>query len=550
MKLRIHLILAVSVGLASCTSTGGGGSKNAPPLPDYGEYERAIDGASQDVQSWFDRGLTLVYGFNHEEGIKAFARAAELDPSCAMAWWGVAYGNGVDVNNMEVSDDEARLGAEAAQMALGLLDEGPSVERALAEAVAERAVWPMPEDRSSLDEAYAERMGAAWRAYPKDPDVGCLYAEALMNLQPWDYWEADGEARGRANEIVAVLERVFELAPDHPGANHFYIHAVEASSDPERALPAAAVLETRIPGSGHLVHMPSHVYITTGQYDRAVRSNQAAIAVDETYFEANGRPAFYSLYFLHNIHFLAFAAMMEGRFQTALDAVRRMEDEVPEPFLREFTGYADGLLPAVFHVLVRFGRWEDILAEPEYPEFRRASRAVRRYGRTIALANLGRTDEARAELEAFDVEAAAVPEGWTMGTNPASVVLALSRQVAEGEVLFKEGREDEAFAVLEAAQVAEDALVYDEPPGWMLPVRHARGALLIAAGQPAAAERVYREDLEEWPRNGWSLLGLQQALRALGKSAEADLMEQDVKAAWIRADVTPPASCYCAASPD
>ncbi len=547
--LRRRLPLLCLLPFAACA----GMAPEETPLPsaDYGSYARTVHGASAPGQAWFDHGLTLVYGFNHEEGILAFTQAAELDPECAMAWWGIAYGNGVDVNNMAVSDAEAELGAKAARKAselVGPFDGAPkTVEQGLIHAVAARAVTPMPEDRTALDEEYAARMGALWRAFPHDADVGALYAEALMNLQPWDYWTADGSPVGRAEEIVDVLEAALALVPDHPGANHFYIHAVEASKAPERAATAARILETRIPGSGHLVHMPSHVYIATGRYEEAVLSNQAAIQADEAYFDIHGRPDFYSLYFLHNIHFLSFAAMMEGRSALALEAVTKMEAEVPAEFVRDFPQFADGLLPTRFHVLIRFGRWEEILAIDEFPEFRHVSRSVRRYARAIAMANLGRTGEARAELDAFDREAAQVPESWDIGVNSASVVLALSRQVAEGEVLFKEGRIDAALDTLLAAQAAEDALVYDEPPGWMLPVRHARGALLLTAGRHEEAEAVYREDLLEWPRNGWSLLGRQQALRLLGRTEDAEVLQSAVDSAWSRADVTPPASCYCGA---
>ena len=511
----------------------------------YGGYHRQVSASTAESQPWINQGFQLVYGFNHDEGIRSFARAAELSPDCAMAWWGIAYGTGVDVNNMEVSDQEAEQGYQAAQRALQLASGLPAAERALIEAVSKRAVWPLPENRRPLDEAYAAAMKECHRQFPNDPDIGVLYAEALMNLQPWAYWSNDGKPLDDTLEIVAVLESVLAQNPNHPGANHFYIHAVEASNHPEKATAAADRLRTLVPGSGHLVHMPSHIYINTGRYAEAVTSNAEAIAADEAYFEIAGDPGFYSLYYIHNIHFMAFAAMMEGQSEIAIDACRKMEAQVPEPFVRDFPEFADGLLPAKFHALIRFGRWQEILEEPEYPEFRKVSRSVRSYARVIALANLMRTDEARAELDRFKQLSGEVPEHWLVGTNQARTIMSLSGLMAEAELLWREGKNEQAFAKMREAVAAEDQLVYDEPPGWMLPVRHALGAILLAAGEAQAAEQVYRQDLADWQENAWSLLGLEQALRKQNKTAEADELKARVKVAWARADVDPPASCYC-----
>lgn len=492
-----------------------------------------------------DQGFQLVYGFNHDEGIRSFVHAAALSPDCPMAWWGIAYGNGIDVNNPDVSEAEARQGYEAAQKAMALIDFATPVERMLIRAAAKRAVYPLPEDRSGLDQAYSDAMRVAWQAFPHDADVGVLYAESLMNLQPWAYWTNEGEPLDHALEIVEVLERVLAEHPLHPGANHFYIHAVEASNHPGMATLAADRLRHLVPGSGHLVHMPSHIYINTGRYNDAVTSNQAAIAADEAYFAKVGTPGFYSIYYIHNIHFLSFGAMMEGRAEIAIDATRHMEAQVPEDFLRNFVKFGDGLMPAKFHALIRFGRWQQILEEPAYPEWRKVSRSVRSYARVVALANLMRTEEARAELARFDILAAEVDDSWLVGTNPAPVILALSRQMAEAEVLWREGRANAAFALMREAVAAEDQLVYDEPPGWMLPVRHALGAILLAGGEAEEAVEVYRTDLADWPENAWSLLGLQQALQELGREDEAEALAHRVAKAWARADVEPPASCYC-----
>lgn len=538
--------LVLSVALASCGSPP---TRPVVLLDGYGGYHRDVstDGlAAADAQVWFDQGLQLVYGFNHDEALVSFRRAAELDPTCIMALWGIAYGTGIDVNNQQVTDAEAREGYEAAQRALALLDDATPIERALVEAVATRAVYPLPEDREPLDRAYADAMADVWARFGNDADVGTLYAESLMNLQPWDYWTAEGEPLERALEIVDVLEATLALDPDHPGANHFYIHAVEASPDPARGLPSADRLRTLVPGSGHLVHMPSHIYINTGDYQLAAESNVDAIAADEAYFDVVGPPGFYSLYFVHNIHFLVFASMMEARYEPALEAVRKMEASVPPHFVEGYPERADGMLSAVFAVLIRFGRWDDVLAEPEYPEFRLASRTMRHYARAIALANLDRTDDARDELAAFDALAAELDDEWYVGINTAPVVFGIARDVALGEILWNEGDAPAAYEALERALAAEDELVYDEPPGWMLPVRHAYGALLLAGGRASQAEAVYRTDLEEWPRNAWSLIGLRNALEAQGRMAEAAAMSDEVDAAWARADVAPEVSCYCA----
>lgn len=544
MKPCLPILLALlALALHGCQSPQ---ATDAPQLlAGYGGYHRTVSHAAGDAQQWIDQGFQLLYGFNHDEGVRSFQRATELNPDCAMAWWGIAYGYGVDVNNMEVSDAEAKTGQEAAARAVALAGQASGVEQALIHAVAQRAVYPMPEDRRPLDEAYADAMRAAWEKYPNDPDVGTLYAEALMNLQPWAYWTNQGEPLDDALEIVATLERVLAMDPQHPGANHFYIHAVEASLDPGRGTAAADRLRTLVPGSGHLVHMPSHIYINTGRYADAATVNEEAIAADETYFAKVGQPGFYSLYYIHNIHFLAFASMMEGRSQAAIDATRRMEAQVPPEFLKQFVVYGDGLMPAKFHALIRFGRWEEILAEPEYPEFRKVSRSIRSYARVVALANLMRTDEARAELERFHALAAEVTDEWFMGANTAPTVLSISALMAEAELLWREGKEEAAFAKMREAVAEEDELVYDEPPGWMLPVRHALGAILLAADRAEEAEQVYREDLAEWKENGWALLGLEQSLRKQGRTAEADALKPRVEAAWSRADVEPPASCYC-----
>jgi tetratricopeptide (TPR) repeat protein len=411
--------------------------------------------------------------------------------------------------------------------------------------VSARYAWPAPEDRSGLDQAYADVMETVYRDFPGDPDVAALFAESLMNLQPWDYWADDGEPKGRTAEFVGVIEAALETDPNHPGANHFYIHAIEASSEPDRAVEAADRLTTIVPGSGHLVHMPSHIYVRVGRYADAATSNINAIEVDRAYLAEAPPPGLYAAYYGHNLHFLAFASMMSGNYEQAIQAARDLEAEMPEDALREWAGLIEGIMPATFHVLIRFGKWEQILEEPEYPEWRVVSRAVRRYARSIAHSALGQTEQARAELEAFETAWTEIPEDWWVFNNRVYEVLPVARAMINGELLFREGKHDEAFAVLREGVAAEDALVYDEPPAWMLPVRHALGALLMSAGRYSEAEAVYREDLQRNRDNGWSLTGLKLALENQGRDQSEEEVEIRLARAFSTADTRPSSSCYC-----
>ncbi len=551
LTLPLAAAAAVALAAAGCQGTGSGKSR-AVIHKGFGTYHRTVTTASPEAQRSFDQGIQLLYGFNHDEAIRSFERAAEVDPGCAMAWWGIAYANGLHINRPQMTVEQSAAGFAAAQEALLRIDGATPVEQALVRAVAARYAWPAPEDRVPLDRAYAAAMESLWRDFPDDPDVGALFAESLMDLQPWDLWTKDGQPKGRAEEIVAVLEGVIATHPDHPGANHFYIHAVEASPSPDRAIDAADRLGGLVPGSGHLVHMPAHIYIRVGRWGDASDVNERAIAADDAFFKRAPEPEYYGLYIAHNHHFLAYAAMMEGRSATALAAAKRLEKKIPPRFLGNHVEIADAFMPTKLHVMIRFGRWEEILREPEPPDFRRFSRAMRLYARGVALSALGRPVEARQELSAFKHAADEVPANWYAGNNTAKAVLDVAQAMLEGEILFREGHRDAGFARLRAGVALEDALVYDEPPGWMQPVRHALGALLVADGRYDEAIIVYREDLDRNLCNGWSLLGLELALRAQDSSAvsaEADIQDLAMTRAevWRRADVAPVSSCYCAA---
>jgi len=506
--------------------------------------KRVVTTSSPEAQAWFNQGLTLLYGFNHGEAIRSFHQATLADPNCAMAWWGLAAASAVDLNDDSMTRGDYHRGWDAAARAIEASASATPVEQALARAVAARFAWPPPFDRRRLDEAYAAAMERVHAEFPDDPDVATNYADALMLLQPWDYWTPSGEPKGRVLEAIRALEHALAVAPDHAGACHFLIHATEAGQ-PKRGERAADALAGRVPGSGHLLHMPSHIYVHLGRYADAADVNEAAIATDHRYFQEAKEPGSVWGYYAHNVHMLAYSAMMEGREELAMQAGRELERELPEAVIQSNLPWFDGLMATSLHVMVRFGRFEEILQEPEPPPYRLLSRAERHYARGVALAALGRPAEARVEQTRFLEVAAEVPEDWNVGANPSKEVLGLARQMLEGEIAWREGKVEQAFSAMREGARLEDLMVYDEPPGWMQPVRHAFGALLVAAGRHAEAEEVYREDLRRNPGNGWSLLGLEQALSAQGRAEEASAVAEELAGVWRRADARPLSSCYC-----
>lgn len=548
LKTGLALVCGLMLGgLGGCHGAGADGRGDVALRYDgFGNYSRTVTTGSREAQAWFDQGMQLTYGFNHDEAVRSFEMAAEVDPSMAMAWWGVAYCQGVNINDPAMTEERSRKAREAADRALAALDDESAVERALVEAVSARYEWPAPEDRSGLDQAYADAMGGVYARFPDDVDVGALYAESLMNLQPWDYWETDGSPKGRIAEVVGVIEGVMARDPQHPGAKHFYIHAVEASNNPDRAVTAAEELMDLVPGSGHLVHMPSHIFIRVGRYADAAASNQDAIAADRAYFADAPDPGIYAMYYAHNLHFLSFASMMSGDYSTAIGAARDLESEMPEGPLREFAGLIEGIMPSSLHVMIRFGKWEEILEEPDYADYRLMSRATWSYARSVACSALGRTEQAREEMAEFERRVGLVPEDWYVFNNQVHEVLPIARAMMRGELLYREGKKDEAFAIMREGVAQEDTLVYDEPPAWMLPVRHALGALLVESGGFVEAEKLYREDLEINRGNGWALVGLREALVGQGKMGEAMALDGKIERAFAGADTVVESSCFCA----
>jgi len=514
-------------------------------LGGLGHVHRAVSTRSEEAQRHFDQGLALYFGFNHEESVRSFAEAARLDPACAMAHWGIALAWGPNINNPEMDEEASRAAHEAVGQAIELAGAATGVERALIEALATRYAWPPPSDRAPLDAAYADAMRAVWRSHPEDADAGALFAESMMDLRPWDLWTADGKPQPGTDEVVETLEAVLATAPGHAGANHFYIHTMEASPEPGRASAAADRLRDLVPGAGHLVHMPSHIYIRTGRYDEAVEANQRAIAADLAYVDRVGRGGFYTLYRAHNYHFLAYAAMFEARRELALQASRDLIAEMPLELVREMPEFLEGFLPAPIHVMVRFGMWNELLEEPAPAPDLPVATAFWHYGRTVALSSLGRVAEAEREFGALSSAIEAVPESYLIGNNPARVVLEVARPMAEGELEYRRGNVDHAFELLREAVRRDDGLRYDEPRGWMQPVRHSLGALLLEQGRVEEAEAVYRDDLRINPGNGWALLGLAECLHRSGRHEEAMATDQLVRTAWARSDVNPNVTCFC-----
>jgi tetratricopeptide (TPR) repeat protein len=516
-----------------------------------GHHRRAVTTTSAEAQKYFDQGLTWLYAFNHDEAIRSFEAAAAKDPNCAMAWWGIAYCHGPHINNTAVPPEREKAAWDAVQKALALATVGDSrmsvvLERALIEALATRYADPQPKDRKPLDVAYAAAMGKLYLNYHDDVDVGTLCAEALMDLQPWDLWTKDAKPKGNTVEIMAVLERVMAKQPDHPGATHLYIHAMENSPNPEKADKAAETLRTLVPASGHLVHMPAHIDVQTGRWGLAAEANEKAIEADRKYRAISPRQGFYSIYMAHNHQFLSWVCMNDGRSEKAIREARTMIAGIPAEFIEKMPAAIDGYLPIAFEAMVRYGRWDEILKEPEPPPTLPILTAFWRLTRALAFAAKGQVDDAVKEQAAFREAVAKIPPDAKMAINKAKDVMALADHVLEGEIALAKGQIEESVRHLREASKLEDDLTYIEPPDWLLPARHTLGAVLVSAKQYEEAEKVYREDLAAWPENGWSLFGLAQCLKALGRQDEAAAVEKRFKAVWsLQADTKLRSTCLC-----
>ncbi len=516
-----------------------------PLFEDLGTYHRPITTKSELAQRYFNQGFRLVYGFNHNEAIRAFKEVIRLDPNCAMGYWGMALALGPNIND-RMPAERGKQAFEAIQQAITRARYVGDHERAYIEALATRYVSdPEKADRKELDKAYAEAMRGLHQRYPHDLDAATLFAASLMNVRPWDYWTPDSQPKDGTLELVAALESVLERDPDHIGAIHYYIHAVEASSQPERALPYARRLAAQIPGSGHLVHMPSHIYNRVGLYEDAAESNALAIEVDEAYIEKEQPQGIYPLvYYPHNIDFLWSARQMSGRSAEAIAAARRLADRTTTEVAR-MVPPLEGWTAMPLCALVRFGKWDDILNEPQPPEDLAYMTAIWHYARALALTAKDSIEDAKKEQVKLEAIAKDIPgDRMMMGRNVAAKLLSIASHVVAGELAAKQGQTDQAINHLEAAVHVQDTLAYNEPPAWYYPVRQNLGAVLLAAGRSAEAEQVYRKDLEQYPDNGWSLYGLSQSLRAQGKKKDAQATAGRFKKSWSKADVELTASRF------
>jgi tetratricopeptide (TPR) repeat protein len=528
---------AISSGTEPAPAPQESSSGRVPLYSNLGSHHKSISTKVPATQQYFDQGLRFVYGFNHAEAIRSFKQAAELDPTCAMCYWGIALAYGPHVN--APMDSASGLAAYAAvQKALALKSHATAAERAYIEALSQRYEANPPNDRARLDTSYSRAMEQVAKTYGDDLDAATLYAESLMDLRPWNYWQPDGTPYPGTKEIVRQLERVISRNPNHPGACHYYIHAVEAVN-PEAAVPCAERLAGLMPGEGHMVHMPAHIYIRVGRWNDAVQANQHAIHRDEEFIEGQHPVGVYPLaYYPHNIHFLAFASTMAGRSAQAIEMSNTLTSKINVDAARQ-VGLLQEMLPYHALTLTTFGKWDKVLAEPLPPDDLRFSYAMAHYARGVAYAAKGQWPEAETALDTVKSINAATPD-----SADGKAALSIAVHALSGEIATRRGDLEAGTTHFREAAKLEDAGLYFEPPKWYYPIRHSLGAALLKAGKHAEAEQVYREDLKRFPENGWSLFGLAQALRAQGKNQEADAVEARFRRAWSGTDVTLAASRF------
>ncbi|HMN45234.1 MAG TPA: hypothetical protein PKE27_11695 [Povalibacter sp.] len=517
----------------------------APRLQNVGTHKfAAVSTCSTAAMPFMHQGLNLAYGFNHAEAGRAFAEAARLDPDCAMAFWGQALVLGPNINAPMAPEEEPKAQALAKQAA-ALKSKASTTERDYIDALAVRYTGN-PDDRRAADQAFAGAMRALHQKYPQDQDAATIYAESLMDLRPWDYWTRDGQPYAETPEIIAALDGVIKANAVHPGALHYWIHLWEGSRTPEMAEGAADRLLPLAPAAGHLVHMPGHLFQRVGRYSDAQKANQLAIVADEDYITQCKAQGIYPLaYYPHNVHFLWFASTMNGDSKLAIDSARKTAQSVPDaavkevPILQSFKLVPD-------YALVRFGKWDEILALPAAYDSLFA-KGVRHYSRGMAYTRKADYRAAKAELASLQkiaVDPALIATPSSMSLNIADSVLRIAVEVLSGELDAAQKNYDSAIAHLDRAVRYHDALIYTEPDDWHYPVRHSLGAVLLEAGRPVEAETVYWEDLRRNPKNGWALFGLAQALRAQGKQDAAKAVDADFARAWATSDVKLTASRF------
>lgn len=508
----------------------------APVLEGLGEHSLPVTTDNPQSQYFFDQGIRLTYGFNHSEALRAFKEAIRLDPTNAMAYWGWALALGPNIN-LPMQPDVVAQAYEAMSRAVALKGNVSSREQDYIDALAVRYTSDPEADRVPLDIAYADAMASLHERYSEDPDAATLYAASLMNLSPWDYWRGDGSPRSNTSTVMEVLEHVIENHPEHAGARHYYIHIVEKER-PLLAEHAADELATLAPGAGHLVHMPAHIYMRVGRYEDSYEANVLASLADEGYIAQCQAQGIYPLgYYPHNVHFLVWSAMYQGRQAEALVAARRVYDAIPTNLDGDATRQFEQFISQPLVAMVRFGDWEGVLAEPRPPESAKYWTGFWHYARGLAQTNLGEQRRARRELAALtDLANEPGMDKYVTFLSDARSLLNIAVEILAGEISSNRNRHDEAIAHLERAVRLQEGLVYSEPPEWYFPSRHYLGAALLDAGRPAEAEVVYWADLRDHPENGYSLFGLSAALSAQGKEALAAEAASRFEEAWADAD--------------
>ncbi|MDX8338842.1 hypothetical protein SLH46_06595 [Draconibacterium sp. IB214405] len=517
--------------------------KKAPLFDNLGDYSFPVTTENELVQKYFDQGLILSYGFNHAEAARSFFYAAKLDPDCAMAYWGYAYVLGPNYNTAGYMESNYYpLAYDAIQKALALAEHVTPKERALIEAMSERYTKDVPRNRMDLDLAYSEAMREVYETYPDDPDIGTMYAESLMNLHPWDLYESDGRLKLWTAEIVETLEKVIDENANHPGAHHFYIHAVEASKTPERGLYSAGLYDDGlVPGAGHLVHMPSHIYIRTGHYHKGTVANINAVASDSSYTTSCHAQGVYPLaYYPHNYHFLAATATLEGNSYWGIRASEKMAEQISRQLMQEpGWGTLQHFYTIPYYVYVKCGKWDKILEHPDEVPSLNYPAAVRAYARGMAF--LGKKDVENAQKELEKLETFAKDESlkeltiWDI--NSTYDLVQIARNVLKAEIFATQKEYARSIELLTEAIKIEDALNYNEPPDWFFSVRHHLGAVQIEAQNYRDAIDTYREDLAVLPRNGWALHGMKLAYNKLGNAAKEAEIEKQLTDIWATADL-------------
>jgi tetratricopeptide (TPR) repeat protein len=529
-------LLAASLALQFTAASAeiSGAPKPISLLPKLGDLNHPVSTTNTMAQRFFDQGLTFAFGFNHDAAVRSFKRALEYDPNLAMAHWGIGLSLGPNIN-LPVSPEAEKAAFDATQKAVALIANASEAEQDYIRALAHRYSIEPGADLHALDKKYSDGMKKVSEKYPDDLDAATLYAESMMDLKPWQYWKEDGTPAEGVENLVTVLESVLRRDPRHPGANHYYIHAVEASRFPERALPSAAVLESFAPAAGHLVHMPSHIYLRVGDYAAAARRNEVASEVDLDYVQACGIQGFYpAMYTSHNMHFAAVAHLLEGRYAAARRYSERLFTHVKP--VADQVAELESFLPTLEQVLVGFGKWDEILALPQPAEKFKLHRGVWHFARGMAFAAQNKPEFANKEADAIAALRTEVAEGQFGPFNKAADIFTIAENHVRARLALAGGDTETAAKLLMTVLPIEDKLRYMEPPDWYIYTREALGGVLLTAGKFSEAESVFRKDLEKNRRKGRALYGLHASLKLQGNNGQAKLVERGLKTAWENAD--------------